>query len=94
MGGHTTDGPCDSCATEVEFGPLIGIEPFADHPGLVPTSGTKSGLECFTGRDRNGLKRALDDIDWVRQLKRLNQSRSHKRCTNRRHRYPFGTFDA
>ena len=75
---HSTNGPCDGRATEIERGHLIRVESLANHPGLVPTLGTKSGLERFTRRDRNGLKVALDDIDWIGQLNHRPESRGEQ----------------
>lgn len=65
MGGHTTDGPGDGCSTKVDFGFLIGVKPFANHPRLIPAGGAKSRLERFAGRDRDRLKRTLYNIDLI-----------------------------
>ena len=68
MGGHATDDPCDGCARKVEFGLLIGVGTSANHSRFVPTGGTKSGLERFAGRDRDGLEGTLNNVGWARQF--------------------------
>ena len=90
MGGHTTNGPRDGCPTEVEFGLLQRVEPFAYQPAptdrRIPASGAESGMECGTRRNRNRLKGTPDDVYWMRSFSDL-RAEDWMKCTNQRRLY-------